>query len=106
MATVKSDTTERHPTEGGEASDLAVIRGQTRETLELLRRLVALMLPKEDGDGPMLEDLIAALAAQQREIIVGIQWVHADLAALFARIDGAAGSPANGGGRPNGGGRK
>ncbi|HET6237860.1 MAG TPA: hypothetical protein VFE41_23330 [Acetobacteraceae bacterium] len=105
MATVKSDTTERHPTEGGEASDLAVIRGQTRETLELLRRLVALMLPKEDGDGPNLEELIAALVAQQREMLLGIQRVHADLAALFAHIDGAAGSLTNGGGTPSGGGR-
>lgn len=106
MATATSSTAERHPTEGGEASDLAVIRDQTRETLELLRSLVALLLPNEDGDGPKLEDLIAALVAQQREILVGIQRVHADLAALFARIDGAAGSLANGGGRPNGGGRK
>jgi hypothetical protein len=93
MATVKSDTTERHPTEGGEASDLAVIRGQTRETLELLRR------------GPNLEELIAALVAQQREMLLGIQRVHADLAALFAHIDGAAGSLTNGGGTPSGGGR-
>jgi hypothetical protein len=106
MAAATSGTAERQPTDNGEARDLAVIRDQTREILELLRRLVAMMLPKEDGDGPMLEDLIAALVAQQREIIVGIQWVHADLAALFARIDAAAGSPANGGGRPNGGGRK
>jgi hypothetical protein len=106
MARATSGTAERHPPEGGEASDLAIIRDQTREILELLRRLVALMLPKEDGDGPKLEDLIAALVSQQREILVGIQRVHADLAALFARLDGAAGSLAKGGGRPNGGGQK
>lgn len=104
MAAATSGTAERHPTEDGEASDLVVIRDQTREILDLLRSLVALMLPKEGGDGPKLEDLIAALVAQQREILVGIQRVHTDLATLFARIDGAAGSLAKGG-RPNGGGR-
>ena len=106
MAAATSGTPEEHPAEGEGASDLAVIREQTRETLDLLRSLVALLLPKESGgDGLKLEDLIAALLAQQRDILVGIRRVQADLGALFDRIDGAAGPAPNGGGKPNGVGR-
>ena len=106
MATATSGSWDGQPGGGDRASDLAVIREQTRESLELLRSLVALMLPKQaDGDGPKLEDLIAALTAQQRDILLGIRQVQADLAALFDRIDGEPTKRANGGGRPNGVGR-
>ena len=97
---------EEQPDKEGGANDLAVIREQTRETLELLRSLVAMMLPKQaERDGPTLEDFIAALVAQQRDILVGIRQVQADLAALLDRIDGAPPARANGGGRPHGVGR-
>ena len=81
MATATSSTAERHPTEGGEASELTIILDQTRETLELVRSLVALLLPRENGDGPKLEDLIAALVAQQRDMIVAIKRLQGDVTA-------------------------
>ena len=101
------------PGNGGEradgedgADDLAIIREQTRESLELLRSLVAMMLPKQaDRDGPTLEDLIAALVAQQRDILVSIRRVEAELGGLSDRLGGASPSHANGGGRPTGVGR-
>jgi hypothetical protein len=106
MVAATSGTPERSPAEGGAASDLVVIREQTRETLELLRSLMALLLPKESvGDGSKLEDLIAALVAQQRDVLIAVRRVQADLAALLDRIDGAAGPAPNGGGKPNGVGR-
>ena len=47
------------PNEAG-ADKIAVILDQTRETLELVRSLVALLLQQHgDSDGPKLEDLIA-----------------------------------------------
>ena len=42
-------------------------------------------MPKEDDDGPKLVDLIAALVAQQRDILVGIRRLQTDLNALFDR---------------------
>lgn len=67
------------------AEDLTVIREQTRETLELVRNLVGLLLPKDDGDGPKLEDLIAALIAQQRDILVATRQIQSDIQALLRR---------------------
>ena len=56
------------------------------------------MLPKQqDGEGPKFEDLIVALIAQQRDILVGVRQIQTDLAVLFDRLDDAP--PA----RPNGG---
>ena len=73
------------------AEDLTVIREQTRETLELVRNLVGLLLPKDDGEGPKLEDLIAALIAQQRDILVATRQIQSDIQALLKRTgeDGA-----------------
>ena len=49
---------------------LAAIEAQGRQTLDLVRALVALMMPKEGGrEGPSLEDLVAQLIMQQREAI-------------------------------------
>lgn len=71
--------------------DLTVIREQTREILELVRNLVGLLLPKGDGEGPKLEDLIAALVAQQRDILVATRQIQSDIQALVSltREDGA-----------------
>ena len=74
-----------------EAKDIAIIREQTFESLQILRNLLSLLMPKEDDDGPKLVDLIAALVAQQRDILVGIKSLQADNNALFTRIDAQAG---------------
>ena len=90
------------PNEAG-ADKIAVILDQTRETLELVRSLVALLLQQQgDSDGPKLEDLIAALVAQQRDILVCVHQVQADLAALHHRLDGVVGAAGNGHARGNG----
>ncbi len=85
--------------EGGRDDDLTVIREQTRESLELLRSLVALMLPKGEKEGPSLEDLIAALVAQQREMIAGIGRIEAAVQRLGDR---GGVLRANGNGHANG----
>jgi hypothetical protein len=77
----------------GEApNDLAVIREQTFESLQILRNLLSLMMPKEGDDGPKLADLIAALVAQQGAILVGIKRLQTDMNALYDRLDGKNGS--------------
>jgi hypothetical protein len=45
----------------------------------------------EDDTGPKLVDLIAALVAQQRDILVDIKSLQTDINALFDRLDGQAG---------------
>jgi hypothetical protein len=76
------------------AEELTVIREQTREILELVRNLVGLLLAKDDGDGPKLEDLIAALIAQQRDILVATRQIQSDINFLLGRKkgDGAEGT--------------
>lgn len=86
------------------AEDLTVIREQTREILELVRNLVGLLLPKDDGEGPKLEDLIAALIAQQRDILVATRQIQSDIQALLKRDgqrlgDSAEPNEINGGAR-------
>ena len=73
------------PIDPATAEDLTVIREQTREILELVRNLVGLLLPKDDGEGPKLEDLIAALIAQQRDILVATRQIQSDIQALLKR---------------------
>jgi hypothetical protein len=84
------------------AEDLVAIREQTREMLELVRSLVSLLLPKDSGDGPKLEDLIAALVAQQRDVLVAIRQIQADILVLLERSGGSGGKPSNGLRRTNG----
>ncbi len=59
--------------EGDAAEDCALlvaIEEQGRQTLELLRALVALLTPKEGGrEGPSLEDLLTTIIMQGREQI-------------------------------------
>ena len=79
------------------ASDLTIIREQTRECLELLRALVGLLVNKPEREGPTLEDLIAALIAQQRDALVLLRQIASDQGAILDRlpampIDGAGGS--------------
>jgi len=55
-------------------NDLHIVLGrieeQGRQTLELVRALIELLLPKEGTrEGPSLEELLATLIMQQRELI-------------------------------------
>ena len=88
------------------ASDLTIIREQTRECLELLRALVGLLVNKPEREGPSLEDLIAALIAQQRDGLVLLRQIASDQEAILGRlpalpVDGA-GAGANGHAAHNG----
>jgi hypothetical protein len=99
-------TADGHGVDEAEAGDfretLAAIEAQGRQTLELVRALVALMMPKEGGrEAPSLEDLLAQLIMQQREAIEVGQATREDLhgfaralpdavaEALEGRADGA-----------------
>jgi hypothetical protein len=87
--------------------DIAILREESREQLELLRTLVKLLLPKGDDDGPKLEDLIAALVAQQRDVIVGIRQMQSDMEVLLersvgVRVNGEEPAHPNGSGNGNG----
>jgi len=63
----------RSNSDSGAAEDralLVAIEEQGRQTLELLRALVALLTPKEGGrEGPSLEDLLTTIIMQGREQI-------------------------------------
>lgn len=66
---------------------LDTIRDQTGQTLELLRTLISLVLPELGGrEGPPLEDLIATLIVQQREILTIARRTQADVRALGDRL--------------------
>ena len=75
------------PADDGIEARLAVIARDTSELLELLRSLVALLLAKEAGhDGPQLEDLVAALVAQQRDVLAALRLLQADVTAIAGRV--------------------
>jgi hypothetical protein len=75
------------------ADDLDIIRQQTRESLLLLRQLIEMLLPKGDPDKPKLEDLIAALVAQQARILAIVAQLGMDMSAvldLLAPVNGSS----------------
>ena len=66
---------------------LAIIQDQSRQTLELLRTLIGLILPiVGDREGPPLEDLIATLVAQNRDLLTIARRIHADVRAISDRL--------------------
>ena len=66
---------------------LATIQDQSRQTLELLRTLIGLIAPiVGDREGPPLEDLIATLVAQNRDLLTIAQRIHADVRAIGDRL--------------------
>ena len=86
-----------------EGDEFAIILEQTRETLELVRSLVAMLLPRESGkDGPKLEDLIAALVAQQRDTIIAIKRLQGDVTAIADHVLGNGTDQPDGHARING----
>ena len=83
----KSGQPAEHGENGVESgSNLVVIREQTRECLELLRALVGLLINKPEREGPTLEDLIAALVAQQRDALVLLRQIASDQGAILDRL--------------------
>jgi hypothetical protein len=76
--------------DASQRSELTIIREQTRECLELLRALVGLLVNKPEREGPTLEDLIAALVAQQRDALVLLRQIASDQGAILDRLPALA----------------
>ena len=75
---------------------LATIQDQTRQTLELLRTLIGLIVPiVGDREGPLLEDLIATLVAQNRDLLTIARRIHADIRAIGDRLPAGVSSEQN-----------
>jgi len=82
---------------------LATIQDQSRQTLELLRTLVGLILPiVGDREGPPLEDLIATLVAQNRDLLTIARRIQADVRAIGDRLPAGVSSAQNGQGESGG----
>ena len=82
---------------------LAIIQDQSRQTLELLRTLIGLILPiVGDREGPPLEDLIATLVAQNRDLLTIARLVQADVRAIGDRLSTGVSPEPNGDGEPSG----
>ena len=76
---------------------LAIIQDQSRQTLELLRTLIGLILPiVGDREGPPLEDLIATLVAQNRDLLTIARRIQADVRAIGDRLPAGVSSEENG----------
>jgi hypothetical protein len=75
---------------------LATILEQTRQTLELLRTLIGLIVPiVGDREGPPLEDLIATLVAQNRDLLTITRRIQADVGAIGDRLAAGVSSEQN-----------
>ena len=75
---------------------LATIQEQGRQTLELLRTLIGLILPiVGDREGPPLEDLIATLVAQNRDLLTIARRIQADVRAIGDRLHAGVTSEQN-----------
>ena len=82
---------------------LATIQDQSRQTLELLRTLIRLIVPiVGDREGPPLEDLIATLVAQNRDLLTIVRRIQADVRVIAARPPDGAGPEQHGHGESSG----
>ena len=82
---------------------LAIIQDQSRQTLELLRTLIGLIVPiVGDREGPPLEDLIATLVAQNRDLLTITRRIQADVRAIGDRLAAGVSSEQNGHGESSG----
>ena len=82
---------------------LATIQDQARETLELLRSLISLLVEQHGlREGPPLEDLIATLIVQQRQILTIAQHTQADVHVLADHLAGCERADREGRTAPNG----
>ena len=81
------DATEAEAVDQNIRETLATIQDQSRQTLELLRTLIGLIVPiVGDREGPPLEDLIATLVAQNRDLLTIARRIHADVRAIGDRL--------------------
>ena len=82
---------------------LATILEQTRQTLELLRTLIGLIVPiVGDREGPPLEELIATLVAQNRDLLTITSRIQADVRGIGDRLSTGVSSEQNGHGESAG----
>ena len=58
---------------------LAALLDQGRQTLELVKALVGLLVSKGNQEGPTLEELLAKIMAQQAQLITIGRMTQADL---------------------------
>ena len=94
-------------TPGADREILAIIRDQTRQTLELVKALVELLLAKEGSrEGPTLEELLAVLIAQQRDILTAVRHLQTDVSAIAQHVLPPGESRLTGATHPNGGARE
>jgi hypothetical protein len=107
MEVLMDHETESHTeleTQGADRETLAIIQDQTRQTFELVKALVELFLAKEGGrESPTLEELLAALIAQQRDTLIGILRLQTDVSAIAQHILGPDAARLNGSSHPAGG---
>jgi len=83
----EKDATEAEVADQDIRETLATIQDQSRQTLELLRTLIGLIVPiVGDREGPPLEDLIATLVAQNRDLLTIARRIHADVRAIGNRL--------------------
>jgi hypothetical protein len=76
---------------------LATILEQSRQTLDLLRTLIGLIVPiVGDREGPPLEDLIATLVAQNRDLLTIARRIQADVRAIGDRLPAGVSPEQNG----------
>ena len=93
----EKDATEAEVADQDIRETLATIQDQSRQTLELLRTLIGLIVPiVGDREGPPLEDLIATLVAQNRDLLTIARRIHADVHAIGERLPGVVGTEQDG----------
>jgi hypothetical protein len=79
-------------------AQLAIIQDQGRLTIELLRSLVTLLLPKEGAsEGVPLEDLIAGMVAMQRELLAVARHTDAEVTKIGEALPPVVGNGAGNG---------
>jgi hypothetical protein len=83
----RENATETEAADHDIRESLATIQEQSRQTLELLRTLISLIVPiLGDREGPPLEDLIAILVAQNRDLLAIARRIQADVRAIAHRL--------------------
>ena len=99
----EKDATEAEVADHDIRETLATIQDQSRQTLELLRTLIGFIVPiLGDREGPPLEDLIATLVAQNRDLLTIVRRIQADLRAIADRLPAGVGPEHHGHGESSG----
>jgi len=97
------DATEAEAADQDIRETLATIQDQSRQTLELLRTLIGLIVPiVDDREGPPLEDLITTLVAQNGDLLTITRRIQADVRAIADRLPAGVNPEQNGHGESGG----